>query len=65
MFVQPDLQRKGYGSELIKAAVDYVKEHMLAGFTLSTNRYTQAPQFCRRNGFTDCEHILFMGKEIK
>lgn len=65
MFVHPDLQRKGYGSELIEMAAEYVKEHKLAGFTLSTNRYAPAPQFYKKNGFVDCEHILFMGKEIE
>lgn len=65
MFVQPDLQRKGYGSELIDAATAYAKEHKLAGFTLSTNRYAPAPQFYKKNGFVDCEHVLFMGKVIE
>lgn len=65
MFVHPDLQQKGYGSELINAAEEYVKEHKLAGFTLSTNRYAPAPQFYKKNGFVDCDHILFMGKEVE
>lgn len=64
MFIHPDLQRKGYGSQLLMAAEDYVKEHKLAGFTLSTNRYAPAPQFYKKNGFFDCEHVQFMGKEI-
>lgn len=64
MFVQPNLQRKGYGSLLINAAENYIYEHKLAGFTLTTNRYAPAPQFYKKNGFIDCEHILFMGKEI-
>lgn len=64
MFIQPDLQRRGYGSALIEAAEGYVKEHRLAGFTLSTNRYAPAPEFYRKNGFVDCEHVLFMGKEV-
>lgn len=64
MFVRPDLQRKGYGSKLLETAAEYVKERGLAGFTLSTNRYAPAPQFYKKNGFADCEHILFMGKEI-
>ncbi len=64
MFIQPNLQRSGYGSELIKTADSYIKEHKLAGFTLSTNRYAPAPQFYKKNGFMDAEHILFMYKEI-
>lgn len=65
MFILPGYQRKGYGSELIKAAEEYVSEHKLAGMTLSTNRYAPAPDFYRKNGFTDCEHILFMCKEVQ
>lgn len=65
MFVHPDFQQKGYGSELIIAAEQYVKEHKLAGFTLSTNRYAPAPQFYKKNGFVDCDHVLFMGKEVE
>ena len=63
MFIQPDLQRIGYGSELMKAAEGYIKEHKLAGFTLSTNRYSPAPKFYKKNGFVDAKHILFMYKE--
>lgn len=65
MFVQPQLQGKGYGSKLIDTATNYVKEHKLAGFTLSTNRYASALQFYKKNGFIECEHILFMCKEIE
>ena len=42
----------------------YVKENKLAGVTLSTNKYAPAPLFYRKNGFTDCEHVIFMAKEI-
>ena len=34
-------------------------------FTLSTNKYAPAPLFYRKNGFVDCEHVLFMAKEIE
>lgn len=64
MFVKPELQRKGYGCELLKATEDYVFKHKLAGFTLSTNRYAPAQHFYKKNGFVDCEHVLFMGKEV-
>lgn len=64
MFILPELQRKGLGSMLIKTAEEYVTEHKLAGFTLSTNRYAPAPNFYKKNGFVDCEHILFMCKEV-
>lgn len=64
MFIIPDMQRKGYGKMLIKAAGNYVSEHKLAGFTLSTNKYAPAPEFYKKNGFSVCEHILFMCKEV-
>lgn len=64
MFVHADFQHKGYGSLLLAAAWEYVKEHKLAGFTLSTNRYSPAPQFYKKNGFDSYEHVLFMGKEL-
>lgn len=64
MFIIPDMQRKGYGKMLIKSAENYVSEHKLAGFTLSTNKYAPAPDFYKKNGFSVCEHILFMCKEV-
>lgn len=64
MFIIPDMQRKGYGKMLIKAAENYVSEHKLAGFALSTNKYAPAPDFYKKNGFSVCEHILFMYKEV-
>lgn len=64
MFINPAFQRRGYGSELIKAAEVYIDEHGLAGFTLTTNRFSPAPEFYKKNGFINCEHILFMGKEV-
>lgn len=64
MFIIPDMHRKGYGKMLIKAAENYVSEHKLAGFTLSTNKYAPAPDFYKKNGFSVCEHILFMCKEV-
>lgn len=64
MFIRPKLQRKGLGSLLLKKVEEYIAEKGLAGITLSTNRYAPAPDFYRKNGFTDCEHVLFMAKEI-
>lgn len=64
MFIHPKLQRKGYGAELLKMVESYIKEHKLAGFTLSTNRFTPAPDFYRKNGFIDADHVLFMYKEL-
>ena len=64
MFILPEKQRSGYGSMLIKAAEDYVKEHKLAGLTLCTNKYAPAPDFYRKNGFNNNEFIIFMYKEF-
>lgn len=64
MFIKPELQRKGYGAMLIRKVEEYVKEKGLAGITLSTNKYAPAPQFYKKNGFTENEYIFFMYKEI-
>ncbi len=64
MFISPELQRHGYGTELLHTVESYIKEHKLAGFTLTTNRFTPAPDFYRKNGFVDCDHVLYMGKGI-
>ena len=63
MFIIPEMQRSGYGSMLINAAEEYVSKHKLAGLTLCTNKYAPAPNFYRKNGFTDNEFIMFMYKE--
>lgn len=64
MFISPKLQRQGYGTELIHEVESYINEHKLAGFTLATNRFAPAPDFYRKNGFVDYDHVLFMGKEV-
>lgn len=63
MFISPELQRQGYGTELIHTVESYIKEYKLAGFTLTTNRFAPASKFYRKNGFVDYDHVLFMGKE--
>lgn len=64
MFISPERQRGGCGSMLINAAEEYVREHKLAGLTLCTNKYAPAPDFYRKNGFSDNEFIMFMYKEM-
>ena len=64
MFVKPELQRKGYGSMLLKKVEEYSREKGLAGLTLSTNKYAPAPLFYRKNGFQDNEYVVLMYKEI-
>ena len=65
MFVRPDRQGQGHGSQLLKRMEDHVRERGLAGITLSTNRYAPASAFYRKNGFVDCEHVLYMAKEME
>lgn len=62
MFIHPEYQRKGIGTRLLDEVEKYVGTHHLAGITLSTNKHAPAPEFYRKNGFFDCEHVLFMGK---
>lgn len=64
MFVRPDRQGQGVGSALMHAVEDYIRQHSLAGITLSTNRFAPAAGFYRRHGFTDCGHVLFMAREM-
>ena len=64
MFIRPDRQGQSLGSALLREVEAYVLTHGLAGITLSTNRYAPAPHFYRKNGFTDCGHVLFMAKEM-
>jgi len=64
MFILPEVQRQGYGTLLLNEVEKYIKGHNLVGFTLSTNRFTSAPKFYRKNDFLDAEHVLFMYKEI-
>jgi len=65
MFVRPERQGQGVGSALLREVETYVRSHGLAGITLSTNRYAPAPHFYRKNGFSDCGHVLFMAKEMQ
>ena len=64
IFIKPDKQRQGLGAMLLERVEEYIKEKGLAGITLLTNKYTPAPKFYRKNGFVDCEHILYMCKEV-
>lgn len=64
MFVKPDEQGNGIGTALLNKVEEYIKEHGLAGITLSTNKYAPAPKFYEKNGFVNCEHVIFMAKEM-
>lgn len=64
MFIKPEFQKKGYGSLLLTEVEKYITEKGLAGITLSTNKYAPAPHFYSKNGFMNCEHVIFMAKEM-
>lgn len=64
LFVKRSHQGRGYGAMLINRVEQYVQENSLAGITLSTNRHAPAADFYHRNGFKDCEHVLFLCKEM-
>ncbi|MGN1140490.1 MAG: GNAT family N-acetyltransferase [Oliverpabstia sp.] len=64
MFVRPDKQGKGIGTALLREIKEYVKKYRLAGITLSTNKYAPAVRFYEKNGFANCEHVVFMAKEM-
>ena len=51
--------------EMLQKAEEYVLEKGLAGITLATNRYVPAPAFYKKNGYFECEHVLYMGKAIQ
>ncbi len=58
------MQGSGIGTALLNTVEEYVKKHGLAGMTLSTNKYASAPKFYEKNGFENCEHVIFMAKEM-
>ena len=60
----PARQGSGIGTALLNTVEEYVKKHGLAGMTLSTNKYAPAPKFYKKNGFENCEHVIFMAKEM-
>lgn len=65
LFVKPEAQGRGCGTRLMERIGAYVREQALAGITLSTNRYAPAAGFYRAMGFADCEHVLFLCKEME
>lgn len=65
MFVAPERQRSGLGTALLNEIEKFVRDKKLAGITLSTNKYAPAPCFYEKNGFSACEHVLFMAKETE
>ena len=64
MFVTPVKQGRGIGTALLSETEKYIREKGLAVITLTTNRYTPAPKFYGKNGFSECGHVMFMAKEM-
>ena len=64
MFILPEYQRKGHGTELIKAVEKHIRKKNLAGMTLITYRTSLAPEFYIKNGFSNAEQVLYMSKAI-
>lgn len=64
LFILSSLQGKGYGRELVEIVETYVKNHNLAGITLTTNVHTLAPEFYKKIGFIENENIVHMYKTV-
>ena len=64
MFVTPCRQGCGVGTLLLKEVEKYIEDKSLGGITLSTNKYAPAPKFYEKNGFVNCEHVMFMAKSL-
>jgi len=65
MFVSSEFQRQGHGAQLLRSVEEYVHKKKLAGITLSTVRHSFAPDFYKKNGFSDNEYVLSMYKVIQ
>lgn len=64
MFVLPEKQGQGIGTLVLKEVEKYINEKHFAGITLSTNKYAPAPKFYEKNEFMQCEHVIFMAKDM-
>src|SRR4029450_13640100 len=58
LVVHKKYQGKGYGSKLLKHAIDFAKQKNFLRITLLTDRPEKvAQEFCRRQGFVDSSMI--------
>lgn len=64
MFILPEYQRRGHGTELIQAVEKHIRKKKLTGLTLTTCRTSLAPEFYVKNGFNESEHVLYMRKVV-
>ena len=63
-FVDPAFQRKGFGTALLGALEDHVRENGLEGITLLTNRFLPSSDFYRKHGFSEAGHVQFLYKVL-
>lgn len=64
LFIVPDCQRQGYGTQLLASVERLVREKKLAGITLLTDRRMPSADFYNKNGFCEGSHIVFMYKVV-
>lgn len=64
ILIQPEMQGKGHGRALLRAAEEYARSRGLAGLTLLTNKYMPAKSFYERDGYVPAEHVVFMYKLV-
>jgi len=64
IFIKPDAQGKGFGTELLSRIEDYSRSEKLGGVTLLTNRFLPAAGFYKEKGYSEAGHVVFMYKEI-
>ena len=62
MFVAPDIQRRGVGSAMLKAAEADLRASGVHRLTLLTARRTVAEHFYRKQGFSAHRRMAFMWK---
>jgi len=65
LFVDPALQGKGYGKELIAWSEEYCKKNKLEMITLMTNKLMPAYEFYYSNNFVKVEQYVFLFKQIE
>lgn len=63
IFIKPEAQGKGFGTELLNRIEDYSRSEKFGGVTLLTNRNLPAAGFYKDKGYSEAGHVVFMYKE--
>lgn len=63
LYIKPNEQGKGYGTQLLKKIEQYSIEEGLGGVTLLTNRYFPSAGFYNKRGYSIADHVIFMYKQ--